>query len=1032
MIFRFILEYCAGRVVRRLWFYPLALMSLSYGVVDSNKIFTQDTTLDSSYANITSTPAGGGELMWGEVKGGNKDAPIILSSTNPLNVLAINNVNGSVIGLEIDYISHAKVSGEIVFSSLSASDEAVGIFGRGLESFSNVGRISFKQISSDKRYAIGFIGTTLDQQGNLSFENIVAKGGDGLGMIFYALNNQANSTITLSSVSQKSARGFFGYTLTNAGEIQIKNLSGESGVFGIEARVTNSGNISLETLSSQDRAVAFVGNIVNLGNLNVGSIIAMKEGVGVLGAVENQKDMVFNEILSNTQAVGIAWNEDISNSGKITFGKIGGNLNAVGILDSQIINNGVIEFGSIASNKKAIGLSGGIDGSGKMVFKEISAPRAVGIYGGGWFQGEGSVVFESIHGAQSCGILLENDSRFFSFSPFYTLSLHFKSIQSGVGINNDSGILDIQGAGLKFIFGQTEPTQISSTIYNDFNQGKYYLNNAKIDSPYQYAFYANQEADVYIGDSKKADFYAKNYSFGGESNLYLGVDAQVKLRTGGSLKTLQSNKALIDLDNGGYSKRLSINNFQAQDSNFIMSVDLGWSQTSNYDGGVVYENNLAIKKGASSFLQIDSSKTTSQVNNTLSIDLESKTNTTQKYIILAQVSGANKDNIIFNSLSDGQTIAITPSAGYQTSGLLLGRYDDSVTQSNYYYLIANPFEVQDPITPTPTPTPQNPPVSKEGRNTLFYSPSQSILLSTFDWGKTRFAKLRSDDRSSRIWAELGAKYWTYNSDEPCSEAFVDFLVGGDYLFSFAKGRNVLGLALGVSGGFIEQNQTLGKMENVFNINSTYASLSLYDVLMLDNGVYSHTIFRVGGGGSEFAEESFVGESSKEEGMIYAFSEKVGKRFYFSSNEGVFTDLSAMVAVGYVEDSSLYQGNQGAPWDILQFTQISSSSSFLNQNKIELLLGYQSAFNSFFSFDLSAGVGFVSNHCIGGGMTYENRNGIWEFESTPYVGALELSANLVVRMGDWIDAYANVSSAWSKQYNEVIDFSAGVKLRFGTL
>lgn len=1021
--------------MKGLLFYPLALISLSYGVVDSNKIFTQDTTLDSSYANITSTPASGQDLIWGEVKGGSKDAPITLSTTSPLNILTINNASGSVIGLEIDYLSHAKANGEIVFSSLSASDEAVGIFGRGLESFSNVGNLSFKQISSSNSYAIGFLGTTLNQQGSLSFESIDAGGGNSVGMLFYTLINQANSTITLSSVSQRSARGFFGYTLTNDGNIQIQSLTGESGVFGIEAGVTNSGSISFDSLKSQDKAIAFTGNVANLGSINVGSISAMGDGVGILGAVENQKNITFKEILSNTQSAGIVWEEDISNNGNMTFGKIGGNMTAIGIFNSQVINDGVIEFDSIVSNKMAIGLSSGIDGNGRMVFKEISAPQAVGIYGGGWFQGEGSVVFESIRGAQSCGILLENNSKFFSFLSFDTLSLHFKSIQSGVGIDNDSGILDIQGGGLKFIFGQTEPTQISATIYNDFNQGKYYLNNAKIDSPYQYAFYANQEANVYIGDSKKAEFYAKNYSFGGESNLYLETNAQVRLRTGGSLKTLQSNKALIDLDNGGYSKRLSISNFQAQDSNFVMSVDLDWNQTSGYDGGAVYEENVATKKGVSAFLQIDSSKTTSQVNNTLAIDLESKTNTTQKYIVLAQVSGANKDNIIFNSLSDGQTIAITPSAGYQASGLLLGRYDDSVTQSNYYYLIANPFEVQDPIvpTPTPTPTPQEPSVSKEGRNTLFYSPSQSILLSTFDWGKTRFAKLRSDNRTSRIWAELGAGYWTYNSLQPCNEAFVDFLIGGDYLFSFAKGRNALGLAVEVTGGFIEQTQTLGDTENVFDINSTYLSISLYNVLMLDNGVYSHTVFRVGGGGSEFAKESsFVGESSSQEGMIYAFSEKVGKRFYFSSNQGVFTDLSAMVAIGYVENSSFSQTNQSIPWEIEQFAQISSPAGFLNQNKIEVYLGYQSAFNSSFSFDVSAGVGFVSNHCIGGGMSYETQNGIWEFENTPYVGSLEVGANLVVRMGDWIDTFVNISSAWSKQYNEVVDFSAGIKLRFGTV
>lgn len=1018
--------------MRGLWFYPLALMSLSYGAVDSNKIFTQDTTLDSSYANITSTPASGEELIWGEIRGGDESTPITLGTSAPLNISSIQ-YSGGVVGIEVAYKSHGLLKGDLTFSSLSSSDNVTGILGRGMESLSNEGNLSFKQITSSSAVAMGFLGTSLYQKGSLSFASIESSKGYGLGALAFYLANFNKSSILLDSISAKNAGGLVSLFLGNEGSIQINTLEGQESVVGIGAVLQNAGKVNISSIDSQGYAFGFVGSIINQGSITLDSISGVQDVVGIEAGIENKWSIEVKKVQSSNRAVGIGGGDSVTNSGSIVFGDIFGEKVALGAYVHDFSNDGSIVFSSITSNELAIGVRGGVggNGGGKITFSKISAPKAIGMYGGGgWSNGKGSIVFESILGAQSYGIFLEDKNRIYNFSDKEDMLFHFKNIQSNIGIYNLSGRMDVSG-GARFVFGANVPAQTLSTIYSDINQGKYYLNDSRIDSPYQYAFYANQDADVYVASSKTLQMDAKQYSFGGKSNLHLDANARLILDTGGTLQTLQANQAQITLNHSSPSARLTINSFQSQNSNFVMNVDLDSTRSGSYDGGAFYdESKNTIQEGKGAFLQIDSSNTKIQVNNTLSVDLKSKTNTAQKYVVLAQVHGANRDNVIFNSLSDRQTIAITPSAGYQTNELLLGRYDDdSVTQSNYYYLIANPFEIQDPTPPKPAdPAPQE----KGTRNSLIYSPSQSILLSTFDWGKTRFAKLRSDNRSSRIWAELGAKYWTYNSDELCNEAFVDFLVGGDYLFSFAKGRNVLGLAVGVTGGFIEQNQTLGKMENVFNINSTYTSLSLYDVLMLDNGVYSHTIFRVGGGGSEFAEESFMGESSKEEGMIYAFSEKVGKRFYFSSNEGVFTDLSAMVAVGYVEDSSLYQGNQGAPWEIAQFTQISSFSSFLNQNKIELLLGYQSAFNSFFSFDLSAGVGFVSNHCIGGGMTYENQNGIWEFESTPYVGALELSVNLVVRMGDWIDAYANVSSAWSKQYNEVIDFSAGIRLRFGTL
>ncbi|RDU71767.1 hypothetical protein [Helicobacter brantae] len=1027
--------------MKQVWIYPFALLSLANAVVDSNKIFTQDTTLDSSYASITSTPASGEVLEWGEIKGGSKDSPITLSTTQALNISAISNASGGVVGLGLRYKSYAKLNGDITFSSLNGDSGVVGLFGLGSDRLDNADTLTFSQITSTSGGTYGTIGLALDQIGTLSFQDIQSSQGTAIGIAHLILVNENNASIVLKNINAKQqSAGIATWGVANMGKIEIGTIQGDQTAVAIYGGVVNVGTITISQASSNANAFGIYGDIENSGSISIDSVSALQDSVGIHGWVDNENNIYLKEITSSSRAVGIMGDSD--NRGTMTFEKISGDSVAMGIYAYDISNSSNITFKSITSNQLAIGMRGGIslsyDGvGGEMIFESISAPKAVGIYGGGgWYQGNGKVVFESIAGSESYGVFIEN-SNSVTLRNSSTI-IHFKDIQSNVGINNVSGRFEISGGNASFVFGTTLPTQINSAIYNDINQGKFYLNNSTINTSNPYAFYANQEADIYVDSSKTLQIGASEYSFGGKSNLHLQSSSNLNLTTGGTLALLQSSQSQVSLGYSGYSQRLKIDNFQAQNSEFVLSVSLDNSRANHYDGGAFYdEGKNPLSVGSSAFLQIDSSNTTSQVNNTLSLALFNKTNLTQKYILLASVSGANRDNITFNSLSDGQTITITPTSGYEAEGLEIGRYDDDKTQTNYFYLVANPYEVSTTTPSTPSQDNSSQDSSQESKkieNSLFYNPSQSYLLSTFDWGKTRFAKLRDDVRSSRIWAELGAEYWKYNGTQASDESFVDFVVGGDYLFSFAKGRNALGVAVGFTGEFITQNQTLDNTFSTFDFNYSFLSLALYNVLMLDSGVYSHTIFRAGIGEGEFGENSVtpLGENISQGARAYSFSQKVGKRFFLSpQNNGFFTDLSAMVAVGYAEGSSVMQETE-AFWGSKNFLSISSNASFINQNKIEALIGYKGATNSFFSFDVSAGVGLVSNHCIGGEMRYQSQDYDVEFENTPYVGGLEASVNLVSRMGDWVDTFINVSSTWSKQYSEVIDFSAGIKLRFGSI
>lgn len=991
------------------------ILSLANAIVDDNKIFTQNTQLDSSYANITSAPIDEEELTWGQIRGGNEQNPITLSAQD-LRISAIHHKTGGATGLHITHKSHGRLNGNFSFTSISSDMDAIGIRGGGAESLENIGALTFDHIFSSSYLASGIFASNLIQKGTLRIKNIEAPKGYGVGIFAFSLHNEERAKITIETITARNAVGIAGLMTFNSGRIELQNIRAEEEAVGLE-------------------------NIQNHGTILIDSVIGMQRAVGLEMGIENTNEffpnpqVTINKIYSNGEAIGSKYKIE-NYGGTILFREIKGKRLALGT--SNAFNSGRLDFGSIASDGVAIGIHGRVDGVGRMRFGEIKAPKAIGLYGDGWLNTSGSLIFESIIGTESYGILIDKDT-LSNFDREDKPFLHFKSIQSGVGINNIAGYFDISGKP-RFVFGPNAP-KIQATLYNEMPQGKFYLNHSNIDSAYPYAFYAQEEAHIHINASL-SQWNAREYSFGGKTNLHLQEGATLSLQTGGTLQSLHADRAQINLSDRGHSQRLGIQNFQAQNSNFTMGVSLDTAQSSSYDGGGFYENQSQIQTGSTAFLQIDSTNTARQLNNTLSIDLKTKNNSSQKYILLAQVSGTNRDNITFNSLADRQAVAIAPSSGYKTDALLLGRYDDAGTQTNYYFLVANPYTAQDlppqiPETPKPpsTPIPQAP-QDEQSKISTIYNPSQSVLLATFDWSEMRFAKLRNDVRTSRIWSEFRTQYWKYNADPNCDETFVHWMLGGDYLLSFAQGRNAVGVAIEVSGNFIDQTQAIPTKHHpryeTLDINSTFLTLVFYDILMLDNGIYSNTSFKVGGGSGEIVRESvWHSKNSEDSAMIYSLSEQIGKRMFISQKNGLFVDFSATLALGYAEQMSLAQEISTAPWDKSNFLSIASTPSFINQNKLTILLGYQGKPNSFLSFDLNAGFGLVSNHCIGGEMRYENQDETFTSKNIPYASGLELKANGRFRLGNWVDTYLSLSSTWGKRYNEIIDFSAGIKLRFGT-
>lgn len=1028
--------------------------------------FTQDTELNQSYSSLASQPIPNQPLIWGEVRGGSKDTPITLNAKSPLIVKSIANIQGEASGLFVDWGSHVRLVGELSFESISSSISATGIVTGLRSSVNNEANLTFKSIESKTDMAMGIFASLLLQKGTLNFENLTSQD-SVVGIMAGKFDNQAKASITLKHLqaneSVKALMPFLGknsgsivlekangneviglasLTFVNEGDITFNNIQAKSGAVGVSsAYFINLGATKIGSITSENNSVGLEGEIGNDGEITISSVLAKNDARGIdTSEILNNKTLSLGTVKSGNLAIGIdAFSLSNYQGGQISVDLVEGGKQAIGLkLLATSLNEGEIRLKSITSSTQAIGLYGDLLTSkgASATFESIQAPKAMGIYQNSFSNtigGGGKIVFENILGNQSYGIFIDAKGELDTAKEADSSLIHFKNIQSNVGIKN-LGNLEIYNDA--FIFAPSLPAKTNSAIYSDMQNGEFYLNKVSINTPYDYAFYANQDTKVYI-QSSQATLNAKQYSFGGEVNLVLDNQAELTLQSGGTLKSLNASQSKLILGNNGYSKKLVINDFQAQNNTFTLSVDFERNQTSSYDGGAVYENGAKSTKGISSFLLIDSSKSTSKLENILSINLDSKSNVGKKYVLLAQVVGANKDNIVFNSLSQGQTTSITTSGRYTTNELLLGRYDDG--SSNYYYLVADTFQAQDnlpskPIKPPkPNPTPPQSVEKKEGHNALAYNPVESIMLSTLDWSQARFSKLRDDDRIGRVWAEFGAEYWKFDAKNS-DESFVDLAFGGDYLFSFAKGKNALGIAVEVTGGFIEHTQFLGAKSYPFKIDSKILGLALYDVLLLDGGIYSNMSAKVGGGSSGFGDVNVFAQNIEDENLLYfSFSEQVGKRWFFSpSTSGMFVDFSATVAVGYAEGMSIYSEVDSMPWDGADFLSIATKPSFINQNKLEILLGYQSALNSFFSLDVNAGVGMVTNHCIGGSMQYENKNGVYDFDGVSYVGGLEVMANVVARFGNWIDAYVNIGSTWSKDYHEVVDFSTGVKLRFGTV
>ena len=155
------------------------ILSLANAIVDDNKIFTQNTQLDSSYANITSAPIDEEELTWGQIRGGNEQNPITLSAQD-LRISAIHHKTGGATGLHITHKSHGRLNGNFSFTSISSDMDAIGLYGDGWLNTS--GSLIFESIIGTESYGILIDKDTLsnfdrEDKPFLHFKSIQSGGG---------------------------------------------------------------------------------------------------------------------------------------------------------------------------------------------------------------------------------------------------------------------------------------------------------------------------------------------------------------------------------------------------------------------------------------------------------------------------------------------------------------------------------------------------------------------------------------------------------------------------------------------------------------------------------------------------------------------------------------------------------------------------------------------------------------------------------------------------------------------------------------
>ena len=152
-----------------------------------------------------------------------------------------------------------------------------------------------------------------------------------------------------------------------------------------------------------------------------------------------------------------------------------------------------------------------------------------------------------------------------------------------------------------------------------------------------------------------------------------------------------------------------------------------------------------------------------------------------RYVVLAEVSGSNKENVTFNGGAGGVAV----DSGFATVSFDLKRITNEKNKTDYVYTNLASLNIQGVSINTDFVAP----------TTAALSAGVSVFSANLNSLSKRMGELRNDPYANGVWARVFAGEQTTNFGAKQSTVYSTFQAGYDYKLALQDASNYIGLAL---------------------------------------------------------------------------------------------------------------------------------------------------------------------------------------------------------------------------------------------
>ncbi|MCE3047572.1 hypothetical protein, partial [Helicobacter kayseriensis] len=622
-------------------------------------------------------------VTFNSIGSGDKAAGMVNSSISGGNV-TFNKISGSNQAIGIDLSQDAKVSNgaQIIFNNIGPSKVTSGIYYDGSNK---------KQLTSDKGW------------GSIVFKKIQPsseKNTDQNIDVLKLSNNSASLTIKNVSIAHGNPASFdnmlYGiYNDVNRSHFTFANTTAT--YEGVEGKDI-AGNIIKSTTNywnNLNQTIKVAQNTTGYGIYSLGGTLdgTMKLTIN-LDAKETR-----NRKASNTKMVGIYLKEgDLTLVSQYNL-SLKNATNAIGILITQgnhtaNLNSSSSTISLAGENVYGIVLEDGakanINNAGTTIASFVGTSKTVGVLFKGKSALSGTLAFANWQKGNF--IEAEKDG---ALNGSIKISAYSSTNEKLISTAKD-GLLTLEAQG-RIVLGSDSGDNNTYGLYSNLNNNPVYgLDNVTFntrkdftgsDSNQVYGIYSKQSSTFQLSEGSTLTFNVQKYktdsgelfegtAFGGDSNkeakLILGNNSSIIFNAnGGKLAEITSNESShVHLNLAGNNperfqktaslelRSLEVSKFDLKDSTITLyaSKDAIIASTGYTDGKAYTSEEYRSIQGGSDRLIIKGSDG-DKLNNTLELQVDHIDNDqSPAYVVLAQVTSASKDKVIFNNLtSEGST-----------------------------------------------------------------------------------------------------------------------------------------------------------------------------------------------------------------------------------------------------------------------------------------------------------------------------------------------------------------------------------------